>query len=516
VTASTTTTTRPAPHDLDAEESLLGAMLLSRDAIAVALECCVAEDFYKSTHGYVFAAAASLYARGEPADPVTVADELRRTGLLDAVGDASVLISLQVATPSTRNGAHYARIVADFARRRRMIVAGQDVVEAAYRGESEAVEAARRTLQELGDRSDSVDLLRRWTMSELLAEPDAFSWLIRGWLVDPTYGQIGGELKTLKSTLACFLAVATASGVSAFGQFQIDKARPVLAYVGEGGRVLWRRRMQRIAEAMSVRLGDLPVHPVFDVAPIASATFQETLARDLRQIEPGLVILDPYYAYHGAQIKASDLHQEGALLTQLSNPCMDAGATLQVVNHFNQTGSGVSLKRITMAGSGEWSDSWTLLAHRQNPDVASGRFRLSVEIGSRQWGGSTWELDLDIGRFDEDLGMHEGAISWDLRRASPGSATTDKRTGPAAKTRGAILDALAEQPWRLTKTELRKTVGGGHDTFTTALGALVAEGAVGDNRVRRTEAGIEKTRSVWGLVETRPDESRMGCESEDS
>ena len=55
-------------------------MLLSRDAIAAALECCVAEDFYKPAHGHVFAAVTPLYARGEPADPVTVADELRRPG----------------------------------------------------------------------------------------------------------------------------------------------------------------------------------------------------------------------------------------------------------------------------------------------------------------------------------------------------------------------------------------------------------------------------------------------------
>ena len=113
---------RVPPHNLDAEESLLGAMLLSRDAIAAALECCVAEDFYKPAHGHVFAAVTALYTRGEPADPVTVADELRRAGLLDAVGDASVLISLQVNTPSTANASHYAHIVEEHALLRRLVV----------------------------------------------------------------------------------------------------------------------------------------------------------------------------------------------------------------------------------------------------------------------------------------------------------------------------------------------------------------------------------------------------------
>ena len=86
---------RIPPHNLEAEESLLGAMLLSRDAIAAGVERCTAEDFYKPAHSHVFDAVVSLYAKGEPADPVTVADELRRTGMLDSVGDPSSLISLQ-------------------------------------------------------------------------------------------------------------------------------------------------------------------------------------------------------------------------------------------------------------------------------------------------------------------------------------------------------------------------------------------------------------------------------------
>jgi replicative DNA helicase len=123
---------RVPPHNLDAEESLLGAMLLSRDAIASALECTVAEDFYKPAHGHVYGAVMALYARGEPADPVTVADELRRSGLLDAVGDASVLISLQVNTPSTANAAHYARIVEEHALLRRLVTVAGEIAELGY------------------------------------------------------------------------------------------------------------------------------------------------------------------------------------------------------------------------------------------------------------------------------------------------------------------------------------------------------------------------------------------------
>ena len=123
---------RVPPHNLDAEESLLGAMLLSRDAIADALQCCMAEDFYKPGHGHIFGAITALYARGEPADPVTVADELRRSGLLDAVGEPSILISLQVNTPSTANATHYARIVEEHSLLRRLVGVAGEIAELGY------------------------------------------------------------------------------------------------------------------------------------------------------------------------------------------------------------------------------------------------------------------------------------------------------------------------------------------------------------------------------------------------
>ncbi len=123
---------RVPPHNLEAEESLLGAMLLSRDAIAAAVECCTAEDFYKPAHGHIYSAVTGLYTRGEPADPVTVADELRRAGLLEAVGDPSTLISLQVNTPSTANATHYARIVEEHALLRRLVVVAGEIAEMGY------------------------------------------------------------------------------------------------------------------------------------------------------------------------------------------------------------------------------------------------------------------------------------------------------------------------------------------------------------------------------------------------
>jgi replicative DNA helicase len=135
------TTSRVPPHNLQAEESLLGAMLLSKDAIAAATETCTADAFYKPAYGHIFEAVQHLYAQGEPADPVTVADELRRADLLDAVGGPAVLIDLQSNTPAIGNAAHYARIVEEHALLRRLIGVAGEIAEIGY-SVPEDVEAA--------------------------------------------------------------------------------------------------------------------------------------------------------------------------------------------------------------------------------------------------------------------------------------------------------------------------------------------------------------------------------------
>ncbi len=123
---------RVPPHNLAAEESLLGAMLLSRDAVSAASLVCAAVDFYKPAHGHIFDAVLRLHGQGEPADPVTVADELRRAGLLEAIGGPATLVSLQAGTPATSNASSYAKIVEEHALLRRLIAVAGEIAELGY------------------------------------------------------------------------------------------------------------------------------------------------------------------------------------------------------------------------------------------------------------------------------------------------------------------------------------------------------------------------------------------------
>jgi replicative DNA helicase len=125
--------TRVPPHNIQAEESLLGAMLLSRDAIVAAVEVQLsADDFYKPAHGHIFDAITSLYAQGDPADPVTVAESLSRAGVLEGIGGPAILISLQAGTPSIGNAGRYARIIEEHSLLRRLIRVAGDIAEMGY------------------------------------------------------------------------------------------------------------------------------------------------------------------------------------------------------------------------------------------------------------------------------------------------------------------------------------------------------------------------------------------------
>ncbi|HUZ18963.1 MAG TPA: replicative DNA helicase [Acidimicrobiales bacterium] len=135
---------RVPPHNLEAEESLLGAMLLSRDAIAVAVERCAPEDFYKPSHAHIFSAITSLYARGEPADAVTVAEELRRAGVLEETGGAAALVALQSNTPSISSAGRYGGIVEEHALLRRLIGVAHEIAEIGYGLPDDVTEAVDR------------------------------------------------------------------------------------------------------------------------------------------------------------------------------------------------------------------------------------------------------------------------------------------------------------------------------------------------------------------------------------
>ena len=168
-TRITPTGGRMPPSAIEAEESLIGAMLLSPEAVSIAYESVQPEDFYRPLHGQIFSAIVALANSGEPVDYVTVQAKLQERGAIAV--ELAVLSSLQMNTPSAANAQHYAEIVRDKAQQRRLISTAGEIVDDAYVATDDVVgliDEAERKINRIGDdrRIDSVSPLHGLLLTE--------------------------------------------------------------------------------------------------------------------------------------------------------------------------------------------------------------------------------------------------------------------------------------------------------------------------------------------------------------
>jgi replicative DNA helicase len=171
---------RVPPHNLDAEQSLLGAMFLSAEAAGTGIESVKAEDFYRQAHSRIFTAVEHLFARGEPIDVVTVADRLEANGELEQVGGKTYLLEVLNTVPVAANVAKYAAIVKRTALLRHLIEAASAIATIAYEGPDDVTEviddAERRIFEVTNQRVSSnfkpISLLleENWKSIEELSE----------------------------------------------------------------------------------------------------------------------------------------------------------------------------------------------------------------------------------------------------------------------------------------------------------------------------------------------------------
>ncbi|MRX43764.1 replicative DNA helicase [Agromyces kandeliae] len=148
---------RTPPHDLLAEQSALGGMMLSKDAVADVIETLRGIDFYVPKHEVVFNAILALYSHGEPTDVIAVTDELTKNGELQRAGGVEYLHTLTSLVPTAANAGYYASIVAERALLRRLVEAGTRIVQMGYAGEGEVVELVNNAQAEIYSVTGSVE-----------------------------------------------------------------------------------------------------------------------------------------------------------------------------------------------------------------------------------------------------------------------------------------------------------------------------------------------------------------------
>ena len=161
VEAESSSFDRTPPQDLVAEQSVLGGMILSKDAIADVVEELRGNDFYRPAHELIYEAILDLYGRGEPADAVTVVAELNKRGELARIGGAPYIHTLISSVPTAANAGYYARIVREQAVLRRLVEAGTRIVQLGYATEGgdvdEIVNTAQAEIYAVSERRSSED-----------------------------------------------------------------------------------------------------------------------------------------------------------------------------------------------------------------------------------------------------------------------------------------------------------------------------------------------------------------------
>jgi replicative DNA helicase len=315
------TAARVPPHNLQAEESLLGTMLLARRAVEAAVESNLGpEDFYKPAHGFVFAAIVALFAKGEPCDPVTVDEQLRRTGHPEHGGN--LLVSLQEGTPAIGNAARYARIVAEHATLRRLCHTANDIEALGYDMPEDveaAIDKAEQMIFALRPRAEVptayalADVLQEWlNVIEAKVESGGRIEHPMGWH-DLDYGHLGGLQAGRLIVVAARPGMGKTSWSGALAVNVAKRGEPVLYFSIEMGRDELAGRMvssaaglvgskvnqgdvtvrdwQLIASAMTP-LGQLPLD-IIDTTPVTLLSVRAGIRRAVaKHGRIGLVIID--------------------------------------------------------------------------------------------------------------------------------------------------------------------------------------------------------------------------------
>ena len=210
---------RVPPSVIEAEESLIGAMLLSAEAVSIAYESVQAEDFYRPLHGQIFGAIIDLAHAGEPVDYVTVQAKLQERGAMAV--ELSVLSSLQINTPSAANAQHYADLVREKAQQRRLISVAGEIVDDTYVATDDVIgliDEAERKINAIGDdrKIDSVSPLQRLLLSEadILEQRGETRGQLNG--LETGYKSLDAILQGLQKSSMTIVGARPATGKTAF------------------------------------------------------------------------------------------------------------------------------------------------------------------------------------------------------------------------------------------------------------------------------------------------------------
>ncbi len=397
--------TKLPPQNIDAEQSLLGSLLIDKDAIVRISEILNITDFYRSDqHGPIYDAIQTLFERREPIDLVTVTEELKRKSMYDKIGGAAYLTSLVNVVPTSAHIEHYAKIIKEHSVRRNLITQATRLIESAY-SEVEDVdqilenaEAALFAISQEHVSRDFLPIKDALTESfDRLDELQKSSGKLRG--VPTGFKDLDNKLAGMQDSNLLILASRPGQGKTSMalniaqhvgvvvglpvGIFSLEMSQEELVdrlLVGQADIDAWKLKTGRLDEKdfdkLSLAMGELAEAPIFiDDTPGISISEIRTKARRL-QVEHGLkfLIVDYLQLIHGRNLE-NRVQEVSEISMQLKNLARELKIPVLAISQLNRSVEARGTKRPQLADLRESG------AIEQDADVVMSLFREDPEKG---------------------------------------------------------------------------------------------------------------------------------------
>lgn len=351
---------RVQPNDVTAEQSVLGACMLSPRACKDVLDILDPHAFYRPAHTTIFNAIGRMHAKGEPIDPITLAKHLADTGDLVRIGGTDYIHALIQQVPTAANADYYADIVQDRSLRRALIELGTRLVEMGYAHEyetSELVERAVTMTRELRDNGMAHEELPTADILDFVTIEDTYDWLVPGLLergdrLILTANEGGG-----KSTLLRQMAVTLAAGIHPFRPTELTQPWRVLTLDLENGAPASRRKYRPLLTAAErieqpVRRGQFHIECRPEGLDLTRPADRAWAMRRVEQLKPDVLIIGPVYRLHAGNPNDEELARKVSVVIDEARATAGCAVLMEAhAPHHNGFGPHRSLRPL---GSSLW------------------------------------------------------------------------------------------------------------------------------------------------------------------
>lgn len=386
------------PNDIAAERAVLGACMESTEAFRMAQGLLTRDDFFTEQHRMVWDAIGYWVGMGAAPDVTLVFDRFRELGQLRMVsGENGVLLyELVHAAPLTLEVPHHARIVADIATRRRVIQAGQKMVQRAESGAgdvSELVEQSMTDLRSARDAKVGVEVLTRSVDEFMHATPDVVDWVVPGLLARGDRLVLTGSGGTGKSTFLRQIAVCAAAGIPPLDWMGGDWYDPIRVTIVDCENpdfrlktALWKLLQE--AKALGRPVEHLTIGGHGNGLNVLDASSALSLLRTVEHDKPDLVYIGPYYKLHNED---PDKEVTVKKVTHVLDQIREMGAaTMTEAHHTKAAHAGGSM---APSGSNMWN--WW-------PEFGFGlRLLPDTEPLMRECALERWRIDRDTNEWPD-------------------------------------------------------------------------------------------------------------------